>query len=126
MNSDLTAAILVKLAFHPDEMRRYQVAAVLTALHRYPAEIAADDVPDAFRPVDHTTAGCCWALLKSDGVHLFRRAGRRMSKSATRNGAWINTYQLASVALAETWLRRHNIEPPPRKTAQLELAQITA
>jgi hypothetical protein len=122
MNDRLVNAILQKLAFKGDAMLRYQAAAVLTALSLHPMEIGADDIPACFRPQDSTTAGCSWALLKSDGVHLFVRKDRRASKSESRNKAWINTYSLTSVALAETWLRRHAIAPPKRDRDLFDMA----
>lgn len=104
MNPNLLNAILQKVAFKGDEMRRYQAACIYTALALYPQEFGADDVPEPLRPQSMTTAGCAFALLKSDGLQIFARAGRRKSKSKDRNGAWINTYTLPSPRLACAWL----------------------
>jgi hypothetical protein len=120
MNPALANAILQKLGFRGESMRRYQAAAIYTAIAQWPAEIGADDVPEQFRPQDATTAGCCWALLKSDGTHLFSRAGRRMSRTESRNSAWINTYRLNSVDLANAWLAA-NGWPPAQPIRQPEL-----
>lgn len=121
MNPNLANAILQKLGYRADQMRRYQAAAIYTAIALWPAEIAADDIPSEFRPQDTTTAGCSWALLKSDGLHLFIRVGRRASRSEGRNAAWINTYRLASIELANAWLVANHFAPA-RPKPQQELA----
>lgn len=125
MNPGIRDAIFQKLAFKPDEMKRYQAAVIYTALALFPGDIAADDVPAELRPQSSTTAGCVFALLKSDGLHLFLRSGRRASKSPGRNCAWINTYSLGSRELARTWLEKNGFEPLPLQTqGQLELASV--
>lgn len=121
LNESLANAILQKMGYRADAMRRYQAAAIYVAIELFPVEIGADDVPECFRPQDQTTAGCCWALLKSDGCRLFDRAGRRASTSPGRNAAWINTYRLHSVALANAWLTANHF-PPAKPTQQQELA----
>ena len=122
MNPELTAAIFQKLAFKPQEMRTYQAAVIYTALALHPAEVAADDVPPGLRPATSTTAGCSFALLKSECLALFIRSGRRASKAPGRNCAWINTYRLASVELAQTWLRNNGFAPADLQAVQSELA----
>ncbi len=95
MNSDLRDAIFQKLAFKPAEMKTYQAAVIYSALAVHPLEFAADDVPAALRPATSTTAG--------------------------RNCAWINTYRLASVALALAWLERNGFTPLDAAMKQGEL-----
>lgn len=112
MNEPLNNAILQKVGFKGPEMRRYQAAVILRALELHPVEVAADDVPPEVRPENPTTAGCVFAVLKGDGQHIFLRTGRRASKSKKRNSAWINTYRLTSVPLAESWLRANGFTPP--------------
>lgn len=115
MNEAMQAAILAKIAFRGDSMTRYQAAAIMTAMAEFPGEVGADDIPAEFKPDDQTTAGCAWALLKADGVHLFCRVGRRSSRDPARRAAWINTYRLTSPVLARTWLARHGYAAPEMK-----------
>lgn len=126
MNEPLQAAIFQKLAFKPQEMRTYQAAVIYTALALHPAEVAADDVPARLRPATSTTAGCSFALLKSECLALFIRSGRRASKAPGRNCAWINTYRLASVALAQTWLRNNGFDAAAMNEVQPELLATNA
>lgn len=120
MNAQLLNAILQKIAFKGPEMQRYQAACILTALEYHPRYFGADDVPLPFRPESMTTAGCAFALLKSDGLKIFERVGRRKSKSKLRNGAWINTYRLTNRGLALRWLERNGFERPPEQADLFE------
>lgn len=122
MNDSLRNAIFQKVAFKGDEMRRYQAAVIYTALALHPGEFAADDVPEALKPQNATTAGCSFALLKSDGLSLFIRCGRRASKTPSRNSAWINTYKIASRELAKTWLEPNGFPPADVKEEQQEMS----
>lgn len=121
MNNELRDAIFQKLAFKPAEMRTYQAAVIYTALALHPLEVGADDVPSELRPESSTTAGCSFALLKSGGLGVFVRSGRRASKAPGRNCAWINTYRLASVALAQSWLQANGFATWRLATTQQEL-----
>ncbi len=121
MNEPLLNAILQKVSFKGPETRRYQATVLLVALELHPLEIAADDIPLALRPQNPTTAGCVFALMKSDGCRIFDRVGRRASKSKKRNCAWINSYRLASIALAHRWLAANGFTVPAQKDGQLLL-----
>ena len=112
MKDDLTSAILQKLAFKNTEAKRYAPACILTALFHWPEDFAADMVLPEFKPAAATTAGCMIALLKSDGVHIFERVGRRASVDPDANARWINTYRLTSRALACTWLTANGFQAP--------------
>lgn len=126
MNPELRDAIFQKLAFKPAEMKRYQAAVIYTALALHPSEFAADDVPSELRPESSTTAGCSFAVLKHEGVGLFVRVSRRASKAPGRNCAWINTYRLSSVAIAQTWLRNNGFEAAEMPMEQGELLTAAA
>lgn len=127
MNPGLLNAIFQKVAFRGPDMRRYQAAVLYAAIATFPAEIAADDIPAALRPQDTTTAGCVFALLKSDGLRIFERVGRRASRSPGRHCAWINSYRLTSRNLAKTWLNKNGFPAPdaaePRQP-ELTLSEI--
>lgn len=111
MNNQLANAILGKVAFKGPDMRRYSAAAIYTAIARFPLPFAADDVPAALRPADNTSAGCAFASLKCERVRVFDRVGRRASKAASRNSAWINEYRV-NVNVALRWLKANGFEVP--------------
>ncbi len=124
MTEQLAHAIFQKVAFKGDEFKRYQATLLYTALGLWPQDVAADDVPGWLRPASLTTAGCAWALLKCDAVHVFERVGRRASRSEKRNAAWINTYRLTSRALANTWLERNGFAPVAVVEEQMALGVL--
>jgi hypothetical protein len=95
MNNDLANAIFGKIGFRGDKVRRYQAACIYKAMQLYPSEFGADDVPNEFKPQDQTTAGCVFALMKSEGQRIFIRSGRRASKCPSRKSAWLNTYRVS-------------------------------
>lgn len=111
MNEGLANAIFGKVGFRGDTVKRYQAACILSAMQVFPGEFGADDVPNEFRPQDQTTAGCVFALMKSDGQKIFNRVGRRASKCATRKSAWINTYRIV-MPIAIAWLKANGFEVP--------------
>lgn len=123
LHPELVNAIFAKVAFKPNETERYQIAAVVTGLKLYPLEVAADDIPPDYKPPDNTTAGCAWALLKSDGARVFERVGRRASTDPKRKAAWVNTYRVRP-AMARAWLKAHGIEPPASETPLFEVSAL--
>lgn len=123
MNEPLFNAILQKLGFRGDETRRYQATVIYTALALHPSEVAADDVPLALRPANSTTAGCVFALLKSDGAKIFNRTGRRASRTKSRHAAWINSYTLTNRRLALAWLAANGFPAPDADQADVRRGQ---
>lgn len=115
LHAKLVSAILVKVGFKGDEMRRFQAAAIYAALELYPMPFAADDIPSELRPQSMTTSGCCFATLRSNAVRVFEPCGRRTSRSDGRNGARINEYTVR-YAEALRWLEANGFDAP--KTAR--------
>lgn len=120
MTPELSAAILQILGFRADPFTRYCAAVVLTGLFYYPLEIAADVVPSEYHTGKPTDAGCAFALM-ADGLHLFRRTGRRASTDPKANFRWVNTWTITSRKLAYTWLARHDFPVPNFDPQQAEM-----
>lgn len=117
INPDLLRAIVLKVSFKPEALRRAQAALLYVALSGN--EFTADCLPGEIVGEDTTLAGCAVGSLAT--MKLIERCGRCKSPSPTRNGAWVNIWKLASFkkATAETWLKRNGF--PIKEQPQAEL-----
>jgi len=108
MNEDLAHAVMLKVAFKPEPLRRAQAALLYVALSG--VEFTADVLPGEIVGGDTRLAGCATGALATMG--LIERTGRVKSPSKTRNGAWVNQWRLATgkSAAVKTWLARHGFD----------------
>lgn len=114
------SAIVLKVAFHPEVVRRAQAAIIYAALAG--GAFTADEVlPKDIVGDDTTISGIAVGSLCS--MKLLMRVGRCKSPAESRNGAWTNKWMLAygRGATARTWLTRNNF-PLPVPTGQLAFA----
>lgn len=108
MNADLLRAIILKVAFKPEPLRRAQACLLYVALTG--ETFSADCIPGEIRGEDTKLSGCAVASLATMG--LIARVGRQASPAKSRNGAWVNTWQLAAGKrkAARTWLTRNGFD----------------
>lgn len=124
MNPDqqFQAAIQQQIVWKNYEVRSFAVSLIRHALML--ATFTTDIVPDAERGNGTGIAGTCIEVLRTAG--LIEPVGiiqggtfyqhRIKSTRPGRNGAWINVYQLTSIALAHEFLRRNGIAPVLKQT----------
>lgn len=121
MNASLLRALVLKVAFHPEPLRRCQAAMVYRALHG--GDFTADEVLCGELVGDDTKiAGVTVASLASVG--LLCRTGRCKSPSLSRNAAWVNRWGLADGKrqTALTWLARNRFPQPEPTQTEMALA----
>lgn len=112
-------AIVLKVAFHPEPLRRAQAAIIYAALEA--VSFTADEVLcGELTNGDTKISGICVGSLASMG--LLERVGRCKSPAPSRNGAWVNVWRLAAGKLetAKTFLTRNQFPLPPSRQLGLE------
>lgn len=104
MNPELLRAIILKVAFKPEPLRRAQAALLYVALEG--SCFTADVLPSEIVGDDTRLAGCATGALATLG--LIDRVDRVKSPSKSRNGAWVNRWRLSDAKreAAMTWLSR--------------------
>jgi hypothetical protein len=114
MNPDFFRAVILKVAFKEEPLRRAQAALLYAALTG--ETFTADILPGEIVGDDVTLAGCAVGALAT--MRLLERVDRVKSPAKSRNGAWVNTWRLAHGKrnTALTWLRRN--EFPVEETQQ--------
>ncbi len=120
-------AIILKVSFHPEPLRRAQAAIIYKALEA--TEFTADEVlVGELTNGDTKISGICVGSLASMG--LIERAisgdnpqGRCKSPSPTRNGAWVNIWRLApgKYETAKTFLVRNKFPLPEARQLRMAL-----
>ena len=119
LDPSFVRSIILKVAFHPEALRRCQAAVIYAALRS--TEFTADEVlVGDLTTGDTKISGICIGALAS--IKLLERAGRCKSPSPTRNGAWVNVWRLApgKYETAKTWLVRNGFPPP--ESSQMMMA----
>ena len=119
-NPDLLRAIVLKVSFKPEALRRAQAALLYVALAG--VEFTADCLPAEVVGEDTTLAGCAVGSLAT--MRLIARTGRCKSPAKSRNGAWVNVWALAAFKRATvlTWLKRNGFpEPDAAPAVQQEM-----
>lgn len=121
LDASFLRAVVLKVAYHPEIVRRTQAAIIYAALagnaftadEVLPKEITGDDV---------TVSGIAVGSLCS--MKLLMRVGRCKSPAESRNGAWVNRWVLAygKSGAAKTWLARNGFPPADVVTGQLLFA----
>lgn len=109
-------ATLLKVAFHPDLLRRCQ-ALILYAALTESAFTADECLPKDVTGDDTKISGIAFGSLAS--MKLIAWVDRRKAGSASRNGAFTNVWGLADGkrATALTWLDRNKFpRPEPRQS----------
>jgi hypothetical protein len=125
MNPDakFQQAIAQEIVWKNPELQRFAVTLVEKALAKG-GHFTTDIVPDDVRGDGSGIAGSVVELLKNahviQPVGLLDRAGqwyalRTKSTRPDRKSAWLNVYQLTGHALAQEFLRRHGLPPPPKQ-----------
>lgn len=114
-----------------EELQRYCVALVLTAVNLFDTEtyyFGSDDVHDEDQPVSHAIPGSAISTLRAahviedffGNIHEEKIAnGRRMSKRRAANGRKVNLFRLTSRTMAVEFLSRNGIKTEP---VQMELS----
>jgi hypothetical protein len=108
MNSDFLRAVILKVSFKPEPLRRAQAALLYVALAG--DDFTADCLPGEITGEDTTLAGCAVGSLAT--MRLIERIDRVKSPSKSRNGAWVTRWRLAAgrAETVRTWLKRHGFE----------------
>lgn len=106
------------------------VSAGIEALRSGRAYFSSEDVPDDRQPASPQVSGAATSMLLNAHVvesyyghhpEIGIVHGRKRSMRESRNGAKISLYQISSLAVAETFLSRHQKEFKP---VQAELALV--
>jgi hypothetical protein len=108
MNEDFLRAVLLKVAFKPEPLKRAQAALIYVALRGLP--FTADVLPKEITGDDTKLAGCATGSLATMG--LIQSVGRVKSPAESRNGAWVNQWALCGDkrATAKIWLSRNGFD----------------
>jgi len=120
MDTSLVRAIVLKVAFHGQQLRRCQAALIYGGLHGH--AFTADELLVGELVGDDTKiSGISIASLASIG--LLERVGRCRSPAPSRNGAWVNQWRLVAVkrSTALTWLDRNGFPKPAEQQAEMAL-----
>lgn len=119
MNAAFARAILLKVGFKPEALKRAQGFFIYAALagHTFTGDILPAEIA-----TDNTTAGCAVGALRTQKLIEF--VGRVKSPSRSRNGAWTNVWQLAPGrrAAAQLWLERNGFPAIETRAVQQTLA----
>lgn len=120
MNAQLLRAIILKVAFKPEPLRRAQAALLYVALEG--DTFTADVLPGEIVVGDIYLSGCAVASLAT--MKLIERVGRVPSPSPTRKAAWVNQWRLGTGKreTAKTWLERNGFDATLAFEPQRELA----
>jgi hypothetical protein len=123
MNDDpFIRAILLKIAFHPEKIRRAQAFLIYTALRgrTFTADCLPSEIVD-----DNTTSGCAVKTLAINhvGLGLLHFEGWVTSPAKSRHGAPVKSWRLADGQreTALTWLKRNGFPMPPINDLELPL-----
>lgn len=119
LNPDLLRAIVLKVSFKPEALRRAQAALLYVALTGQ--EFTADVLPGEIVGQDTTLAGCAVGALAT--MKLIERVGRVKSPAKSRNGCYVNVWRLAAgrLEVVQTWLERQGFPKSTRKQAEFAL-----
>lgn len=123
MNADFLRAVILKVAFKPEPLRRAQAALIYVGLTG--EQFTADVLPQEVIQGDTRLAGCATGSLATIGI--LERSGRCKSPAKSRNGAWVNVWRLpvSKYKTAKTWLARNGfdatIQPLTMKQKELSL-----
>jgi len=122
MNESFQNAIMVKVMFHPERVRRCQAALLYAGLAGY--EFSADEILTSdITEGDTKVQGIAVRLLSVAG--MLHCVGRAKAKSKSRHGAGTNVWRLPDHkrSTANTWLERNGFAPVALpQTSQLEMA----
>lgn len=107
VNADFFRAVILKVAFKPEPLRRAQAALLYAALsgETFTADVLPGEICD-----DNTTAGCAVGALAT--AKLLERVDRVKSPAKSRHGAWVNRWRLAEGKreTAKTWLTKNGFD----------------
>jgi len=108
MTANFLRAVLLKVAFKPEPLRRAQAALLYVALSG--ETFTADVLPGEISGDDTTLAGCAVGSLAT--MRLLARQGRVKSPAKSRNGAWVNLWSMADGKreTVKTWLKRNGFQ----------------
>lgn len=118
MDVSLLRAMVLKVAFHPEPLRRCQAMIVYAALTG--TEFTADQcLPKEVTGDDTKISGIAFGSLAT--MKLITWVGRKKAGSASRNGAFTNIWTLAEGkrSTALTWLDRNGFPRPCEVQTQL-------
>lgn len=122
MNADFLRAIILKVAFKPEPLRRAQAALLYVALEGQ--DFTADVLPGEIVGDDTKLAGCATGALAS--MKLIRCVGRVRSPSPTRNGAKVNQWRIeeSKRSTIKTWLLRNGFDVENAQPQELQAASV--
>lgn len=124
---NLDQAIIHKLAWKSPVIDAYVSALLRAAISLRDRGVSFfnnDDVAECDQPNDGTTVGAAFKLLALENIIEPWRlnvpeadiwGGMRRSSRKCNNGHRNQLYALTNRGVAEAWLRRHGVEPPPRQ-----------
>jgi hypothetical protein len=119
LDPSFARAIVLKVAFHPEPLRRCQAAILYRALQG--TEFTADEVLVGELIGDDTKiSGISVGALV--GLGLIQCVGRRKAASPSRNGCKTNVWVISKPSTALTWLSRNNFAPPSLHQPELPLS----
>lgn len=113
-------ATLLKVAFHPDLLRRCQAVILYAALTDAP--FTADEcLPKDMTGDDTKISGIAFGSLAS--MKLIAWVDRRKAGSASRNGAFTNVWAIAEGKRSTvlTWLDRNGFPRPDARQTELAM-----
>ena len=119
MNDSFLRAVILKVAFNPEPLRKVQAALLYVALTG--ETFTADILPGELINGDTRLAGCATGALAT--MRLIERVGRVKSPAKSRNGCWVNSWRIASgrIETVKVWLKRNGFELPSEKQAELAI-----
>lgn len=119
MNADFLRAVVLKVAFKPEPIKRAQAALLYVAMSN--VSFTGDVLPGEIVGGDVTLPGLAVGTLSRLG--LIQSIGFTRSPSATRHGSWVQRWRLADGkrTTAVTWLTLNGFEATVPREAQGEL-----
>ncbi|MEK7781963.1 MAG: hypothetical protein AAB370_10735 [Verrucomicrobiota bacterium] len=119
MNPDFARAIVLKVAFKPEPLRRAQAALLYVAMTGQ--SFTADCLPGEIVAGDTKLPGLAVGTLARIG--LIQSLGFTRSPSLTRHGSWVQRWRLADGkdSTAKTWLKRNGFDATVPAERQLDL-----
>jgi len=119
MNADFLRAVVLKVAFKPEALRRAQAGYLFIALAGQ--SFTGDCLPAEITGDDPSLPGVAVRGLARIG--LIQSLGFTRSPSKTRHGSWVQRWRLGDgkESTARTWLKRNGFDATVPHETQIEL-----